>query len=191
MGTQRRPELWPHVVWCSFLSDGLISEYGITFDTHIVDGFGVSFGREGETMSLGATVIISPNLARYQPEVQWYRDGRWNPRALETLASVWIRLHGQARSDPRSAHLFWASWYIRPWAMEFYLRCSLMRKASDDDRAAILTLSLSFASLSIRCSSAALQVVSDALEWRQGHADPDTPEQGGRGSLHPAHYHQD
>lgn len=105
--------------------------------------------------------------------------------------SQWIQLHGQGRSDPRSAHLFWASWYIRPWAMEFYLRCSLMRKASDDDRAAILTLSLSFASLSIRCSSAALQVVSDALEWRQGHADPDTPEQGGRGSLHPAHYHQD
>lgn len=114
MGTQRRPELWPHVVWCSFLSDGLISEYGITFDTHIVDGFGVSFGREGETMSLGATVIISPNLARYQPEVQWYRDGRWNPRALETLASVWIRLHGQARSDPRSAHLFWDAWFIQP-----------------------------------------------------------------------------
>ncbi|XP_035597370.2 M-protein, striated muscle-like [Oncorhynchus keta] len=53
---------------------GIVSEYGITFETHIVDGFGVSFGREGETMSLGAMVIISPNLARYQPMVQWYRD---------------------------------------------------------------------------------------------------------------------
>ncbi|XP_070708767.1 myomesin-1 isoform X3 [Pempheris klunzingeri] len=53
---------------------GPVSEYGITFKTHIVDKFGVSFGREGETMSLGCTVIIYPALHRYQPEVQWYRD---------------------------------------------------------------------------------------------------------------------
>ncbi|XP_056155262.1 M-protein, striated muscle [Lampris incognitus] len=53
---------------------GLVSEYGITFQTHIVNTFGVSFGREGETMSLGCTVIIYPALHRYQPEVQWYRD---------------------------------------------------------------------------------------------------------------------
>ncbi|KAM9713147.1 myomesin-1 isoform 2-T2 [Menidia menidia] len=63
---------------------GPISEYGITFQTHIVDKFGVSFGREGETMSLGCTVIIYPSLNRYQPEVQWYRDdvllspSKWN-----------------------------------------------------------------------------------------------------------------
>ncbi|KAG7268622.1 hypothetical protein CRUP_020055, partial [Coryphaenoides rupestris] len=31
-------------------------------------------GREGETMSLGCTVIINPTLERYQPEVEWYRD---------------------------------------------------------------------------------------------------------------------
>uniref|UniRef100_A0A8C8LXH5 Myomesin-1 n=1 Tax=Oncorhynchus tshawytscha TaxID=74940 RepID=A0A8C8LXH5_ONCTS len=61
--------------------------YGITFDTHIVDGFGVSFGREGETMSLGATVIISPNLARYQPEVQWYRDD------VLLQPSKWCHMH--------------------------------------------------------------------------------------------------
>ncbi|XP_042255243.1 myomesin-1 isoform X2 [Thunnus maccoyii] len=53
---------------------GPVSEYGITFKTHIVDTFGVSFGREGETMSLGCTVIIYPHLHHYQPEVQWYRD---------------------------------------------------------------------------------------------------------------------
>ncbi|KAM9337522.1 myomesin-1 isoform 1-T1 [Symphorus nematophorus] len=63
---------------------GPVSEYGITFQTHIVDKFGVSFGREGETMSLGCTVIIYPALHRYQPEVQWYRDdvllssSKWN-----------------------------------------------------------------------------------------------------------------
>ncbi|KAK6299903.1 hypothetical protein J4Q44_G00299360 [Coregonus suidteri] len=66
---------------------GMVSEYGITFETHIVDGFGVSFGREGETMSLGATVIISPNLARYQPEVQWYRDD------VLLQPSKWCHMH--------------------------------------------------------------------------------------------------
>ncbi|XP_039646177.1 M-protein, striated muscle isoform X4 [Perca fluviatilis] len=64
--------------------DGPVSEYGINFQTHIVDKFGVSFGREGETMSLGCTVIIYPTLHLYQPEVQWYRDdvllspSKWN-----------------------------------------------------------------------------------------------------------------
>uniref|UniRef100_A0A8D0A044 Myomesin-1 n=1 Tax=Sander lucioperca TaxID=283035 RepID=A0A8D0A044_SANLU len=54
----------------------LFSIYGINFQTHIVDKFGVSFGREGETMSLGCTVIIYPTLHLYKPEVQWYRDGK-------------------------------------------------------------------------------------------------------------------
>ncbi|XP_056868529.1 M-protein, striated muscle isoform X6 [Takifugu flavidus] len=54
--------------------DGPVSEYGITFQTHIVDKFGVSFGREGETMSLGCTVVIYPVLQGYQPGIQWYRD---------------------------------------------------------------------------------------------------------------------
>uniref|UniRef100_A0A8C7G717 Myomesin 1 n=1 Tax=Oncorhynchus kisutch TaxID=8019 RepID=A0A8C7G717_ONCKI len=68
--------------------NGIVSEYGITFETHIVDGFGVSFGREGETMSLGAMVIISPNLARYQPEVQ-------DLGTLDVLlqTSKWCQMH--------------------------------------------------------------------------------------------------
>uniref|UniRef100_UPI0037E79D1E myomesin-1 isoform X2 n=1 Tax=Semicossyphus pulcher TaxID=241346 RepID=UPI0037E79D1E len=63
---------------------GPVSEYGINFKTHIVDKFGVSFGREGETMSLGCTVIIYPALHRYQPEIEWYRNdvllspSKWN-----------------------------------------------------------------------------------------------------------------
>uniref|UniRef100_A0A8C7N5Q7 Myomesin 1 n=1 Tax=Oncorhynchus kisutch TaxID=8019 RepID=A0A8C7N5Q7_ONCKI len=71
----------------SFFVPLTLGTYGITFDTHIVDGFGVSFGREGETMSLGATVIISPNLARYQPEVQWYRDD------VLLQPSKWCHMH--------------------------------------------------------------------------------------------------
>uniref|UniRef100_A0A6Q2YSW5 Myomesin-1 n=1 Tax=Esox lucius TaxID=8010 RepID=A0A6Q2YSW5_ESOLU len=74
----------------SFPLVGLVPEYGINFETHIVDGFGVSFGREGETMSLGATVIISPNLPRYQPEVQWYRDGTRN---VLLQPSKWCQMH--------------------------------------------------------------------------------------------------
>ncbi|XP_024136408.1 M-protein, striated muscle isoform X2 [Oryzias melastigma] len=66
---------------------GPISEYGITFQTHIVDKFGVSFGREGETMSLGCTVIIYPALHRYQPEIQWYRDD------VLLTPSKWTHVH--------------------------------------------------------------------------------------------------
>uniref|UniRef100_A0A3P9KHX5 Myomesin 1b n=1 Tax=Oryzias latipes TaxID=8090 RepID=A0A3P9KHX5_ORYLA len=70
-----------------FCLDGPISEYGITFQTHIVDKFGVSFGREGETMSLGCTVIIYPALHRYQPEIQWYRDD------VLLTPSKWTHVH--------------------------------------------------------------------------------------------------
>ncbi|GAA6215104.1 M-protein, striated muscle isoform X2 [Lates japonicus] len=66
---------------------GPVSEYGINFQTHIVDKFGVSFGREGETMSLGCTVIIYPALHRYQPEVQWYRDD------VLLSPSKWYHMH--------------------------------------------------------------------------------------------------
>ncbi|XP_046879446.1 myomesin-1 isoform X7 [Hypomesus transpacificus] len=67
--------------------DGIVSEYGITFQTHIVEKFDVSFGREGETLSLGCTVIIYPNLQRYQPEVQWYRDD------VLLSPSKWTHMH--------------------------------------------------------------------------------------------------
>nr|XP_054607435.1 M-protein, striated muscle isoform X2 [Nothobranchius furzeri] len=66
---------------------GPVSEYGITFQIHIVDTFGVSFGREGETMSLGCTVIIYPALHRYQPEIQWYRDD------VLLTPSKWTHVH--------------------------------------------------------------------------------------------------
>lgn len=66
---------------------GLVSEYGITFQTHFVDKFGVSFGREGETMSLGCTVIINPTLERYQPEVEWYRDGE---QPTPRMPGLWV-----------------------------------------------------------------------------------------------------
>ncbi|KAF3836353.1 hypothetical protein F7725_028911 [Dissostichus mawsoni] len=66
---------------------GPVCEYGVNFQTHIVDTFGVTFGREGETISLGCTVIISPTLHRYQPEIQWYRDD------VLLSPSKWYNMH--------------------------------------------------------------------------------------------------
>ncbi|KAB5579521.1 hypothetical protein PHYPO_G00195990 [Pangasianodon hypophthalmus] len=62
-------------------------EYGVTFETHIVEKFGVSFGREGETMSLGCSVIIYPSLQRFQPEIEWYRDDKL------LVPSKWVQMH--------------------------------------------------------------------------------------------------
>uniref|UniRef100_A0A8C7KTT8 Myomesin 1 n=1 Tax=Oncorhynchus kisutch TaxID=8019 RepID=A0A8C7KTT8_ONCKI len=66
---------------------GFCSEHGVTFETAIIDSFEVAFGREGETLSLGCTVIVYPTVKRYQPDVLWYRDGK----AL--AESKWVHTH--------------------------------------------------------------------------------------------------
>ncbi|XP_042584664.1 M-protein, striated muscle-like isoform X4 [Cyprinus carpio] len=62
-------------------------EYGVKFETHIVEKFGVSFGREGETLSFGCSVIIYPSLQRFQPEIEWYRDDKL------LVQSKWVQMH--------------------------------------------------------------------------------------------------
>ncbi|XP_052417252.1 M-protein, striated muscle isoform X3 [Carassius gibelio] len=62
-------------------------EYGVKFETHIVEKFGVSFGREGETLSFGCSVIIYPALQRFQPEIEWYRDDKL------LVPSKWVQMH--------------------------------------------------------------------------------------------------
>uniref|UniRef100_A0A8C2KKQ3 Myomesin-1 n=1 Tax=Cyprinus carpio TaxID=7962 RepID=A0A8C2KKQ3_CYPCA len=62
-------------------------EYGVKFETHIVEKFGVSFGREGETLSFGCSVIIYPSLQRFQPEIEWYRDNKL------LVQSKWVQMH--------------------------------------------------------------------------------------------------
>ncbi|XP_072324008.1 myomesin-1 isoform X1 [Scyliorhinus torazame] len=57
------------------------------FEVHIVEKFDVSFGQEGDTMSLGCTVVVHPNLKRFQPEIQWWRDG------VQLQASQWLQMH--------------------------------------------------------------------------------------------------
>ncbi|XP_072899878.1 myomesin-1 isoform X4 [Hemitrygon akajei] len=59
----------------------------VKFDVHIVEKFSVSFGTEGETMSLGCTVIVHPSLKRFQPEIQWWRDG------IQLHPSKWAQMH--------------------------------------------------------------------------------------------------
>nr|XP_004662705.2 myomesin-1 isoform X1 [Jaculus jaculus] len=49
--------------------------YASKFEIHFDDKFDVSFGREGETMSLGCRVVVTPEIKHFQPEVQWYRNG--------------------------------------------------------------------------------------------------------------------
>uniref|UniRef100_A0A8C8SKG0 Myomesin-1 n=1 Tax=Pelusios castaneus TaxID=367368 RepID=A0A8C8SKG0_9SAUR len=61
--------------------------YASKFEIHFIDKFEVSFGREGETMSLGCTVIIHPEIKRFQPEIQWYRNG------VLITPSKWVQMH--------------------------------------------------------------------------------------------------
>ncbi|XP_052049275.1 myomesin-1 [Apodemus sylvaticus] len=61
--------------------------YASKFEIHFDDKFDVSFGREGETMSLGCRVVITPEIKHFQPEVQWYRNGA--PVSL----SKWVQPH--------------------------------------------------------------------------------------------------
>ncbi|MFT7812321.1 M-protein, striated muscle-like isoform X1 [Arapaima gigas] len=83
----RQQELNPFTVALSPCPDGFSPEYGVTFRTHIMDQFSVSFGREGETMSLGCTVIIYPRVKHYLPEVLWYRN------ATLLKPSKWVQMH--------------------------------------------------------------------------------------------------
>ncbi|XP_040209960.1 myomesin-1 isoform X2 [Rana temporaria] len=66
-----------------------ISPYGFAskFDIHFIDPFGVSFGKEGDTLSLGSTVVVHPQIKRFQPEIQWYRNG------VLVSPNKWISTH--------------------------------------------------------------------------------------------------
>ncbi|XP_018123405.1 M-protein, striated muscle isoform X2 [Xenopus laevis] len=66
-----------------------VTPYGFAskFEIYFFDSFGVSFGKEGETLSLGSKVIIHPKIKRFQPEIQWYRNG------LLLEPSKWRNMH--------------------------------------------------------------------------------------------------
>ncbi|KAJ8416082.1 hypothetical protein AAFF_G00381040 [Aldrovandia affinis] len=62
------PSLFPCQV--PLLSNIQHSKLDITF----LDKFGVTFGSEGDTVSLICTMIVNPDLENIQPEAMWYRD---------------------------------------------------------------------------------------------------------------------
>ncbi|XP_078072190.1 myomesin-1 isoform X2 [Mustelus asterias] len=62
------------------------------FDVHIVEKFEVSFGKEGDTLSLGCTVVVHPSLKRFQPEIQWWHDG------VQLKPSEWVQMHWSGES---------------------------------------------------------------------------------------------
>ncbi|XP_073487525.1 myomesin-1 isoform X2 [Aquarana catesbeiana] len=66
-----------------------ITPYGFAskFDIHFIDPFGVSFGKEGDTLSLGSTVVVHPQIKRFQPEIQWYRNG------VLVSPNKWVSMH--------------------------------------------------------------------------------------------------
>lgn len=43
----------------------------------LLNRFGVTFGTEGETLTLMANMVVVPDLPNLPPEVMWYRDGKW------------------------------------------------------------------------------------------------------------------
>ncbi|KAM6463846.1 myomesin-2 isoform 2-T3 [Liasis olivaceus] len=44
------------------------------FDVQFLERFGVTFGVEGETLTLRCNLLVTPELKRLQPWVEWYRD---------------------------------------------------------------------------------------------------------------------
>ncbi|NWV01320.1 MYOM1 protein, partial [Upupa epops] len=61
--------------------------YASRFEISFVDQFDVAFSREGETVSLGCTVVINPDIKRFKPDVEWYRNGVLIP------PSKWVEMH--------------------------------------------------------------------------------------------------
>lgn len=47
------------------------------FDVQFLEKFGVTFRREGETVTLKCTLLVTPELKRVQPRAEWYRDGEY------------------------------------------------------------------------------------------------------------------
>ncbi|ETE67841.1 hypothetical protein L345_06366, partial [Ophiophagus hannah] len=44
------------------------------FEVQFLERFGVTFGTEGETLTLRCNILVTPELKRLHPRVEWYRD---------------------------------------------------------------------------------------------------------------------
>lgn len=69
-------------------------------DVQFLERFGVTFGVEGETLSLTCTMLITPDLIRLQPRAEWYRDD------VLIKESKWTELfYGEGRATLSFTHL--------------------------------------------------------------------------------------
>ncbi|CAJ0934134.1 unnamed protein product [Ranitomeya imitator] len=72
--------------------------------THIevkfLETFGVTFGVEGDTVTLSCAVLLTPDLSRLRPEAEWYRDD------VLIKETKWHQLHfGEGRASLTLTHL--------------------------------------------------------------------------------------
>ncbi|XP_056421653.1 myomesin-2 isoform X2 [Hyla sarda] len=72
--------------------------------THIevkfLETFGVTFGVEGETLTLSCSMLLTPDISRLRPEAQWYRDD------VLIKETKWHQLHfGEGRASLTLTHL--------------------------------------------------------------------------------------
>lgn len=66
------------------------------FDVQFLEKFGVTFRREGETVTLKCKLLVTPDLKRVQPRAEWYRDGECSKAAPSARtrcgrADLWSR----------------------------------------------------------------------------------------------------
>ncbi|XP_012644254.2 myomesin-2 [Microcebus murinus] len=70
------------------------------FDVQFLERFGVTFRREGETVTLKCTLLVTPDLKRVQPRAEWYRDD------VLVRESKWARMFfGEGQASLSFSHL--------------------------------------------------------------------------------------
>uniref|UniRef100_A0A8C8YWF4 Myomesin 2 n=1 Tax=Prolemur simus TaxID=1328070 RepID=A0A8C8YWF4_PROSS len=70
------------------------------FDVQFLEKFGVTFRREGETVTLKCTMLVTPDLKRVQPRAEWYRDD------MLVKESKWTKMFfGEGQASLSFSHL--------------------------------------------------------------------------------------
>ncbi|XP_024904786.1 myomesin-2 [Pteropus alecto] len=70
------------------------------FDVQFLEKFGVTFRREGETVTLKCTLLVTPDLKRVRPRAEWYRDD------VLLTESQWTKMFfGEGQASLSFSHL--------------------------------------------------------------------------------------
>ncbi|XP_075058583.1 myomesin-2 isoform X2 [Mixophyes fleayi] len=69
-------------------------------EVKFLETFGVTFGVEGETVTLSCSVLLTPDLSRLRPQAEWYRDD------VLVKESKWHQLHfGEGHASLTLTHM--------------------------------------------------------------------------------------